>query len=228
MNTILLYTFFPVISAIAGTTLALIKQPDKKVMSLVHHFTAGVVFAAAALEILPELKNQSPPAVLCGGTAGVLLMMLMQYAEKDGDKNAVAVFIAGIDIFIDGLILGLGFAEGNRTGYVLTLALTLEILFLGLSVVPEIRGLFRRRYMTLLTVTGLALLLPLGAILGHPVRQLGQFWLVFFLASGLIALLFLVTEGLLIQAHTEYRNTLSGTALFFAGFMLLLLLEEVL
>ena len=39
----------------------------------------------------------------------------------------------GIDILIDGLVLGIGFAAGAKQGLLLTGALTLEVLFLGLA-----------------------------------------------------------------------------------------------
>ena len=47
-----------------------------------------------------------------------------------------------------------------------------------------------------------------------------------FFAFGLIALLYLVTEELLIEAH-EIPDRPWVTALFFAGFLLLMVLEEV-
>lgn len=42
----------------------------------------------------------------------------------------------------------------------------------------------------------------------------------------LIALLYLVTEELLVEAHEGGKETPFATAMFFAGFLLLLLLEE--
>lgn len=75
----LLYTLFPVSAAIAGAGAALFRQPGEKAMSLIHHFTAGVIFSAAATEVLPGLKQHSMVAVLAGGVTGVVLMMLIQH-----------------------------------------------------------------------------------------------------------------------------------------------------
>jgi ZIP family zinc transporter len=47
-----------------------------------------------------------------------------------------------------------------------------------------------------------------------------------FLAFGLIALLYLVTEELLVEAH-ESEDRPWVTAMFFVGFLLLLLLDEL-
>ncbi|MNT82947.1 hypothetical protein D3C72_2227490 [compost metagenome] len=78
----------------------------------------------------------------------------------------------------------------------------------------------------MLAIGGLALLLPLGGMLGAPIAMLGAFWLTAFLAFGLIALLYLVTEELLVEAHEGGKDTPLATAMFFVGFLLLLLLEE--
>lgn len=222
----LLYTLFPVTAAIAGAGVALFRQPGEKTMSLIHHFTAGVIFSAAATEVLPGLKQHSMMAVLAGGVTGVVLMMLIQhYGEKAASKSGMLVAI-GIDIFIDGLVLGISFAAGVKTGMMLTLALTLEILFLGLSVVGDLKTMLGSTTKVLLAVAGIALLLPVGAMVGTPVAHLGEFWLTYFLSFGLVALLYLVTEELLVEAHRGDRDTPLGTAMFFAGFMILMLIEE--
>lgn len=136
------------------------------------------------------------------------------------------VAAVGVDIFIDGLVLGIAFAAGAKAGLLLTLALTLEVLFLGLSIVGDLRDFLGKRIRAMLAVAGLALLLPLGGMLGAPIATLGAFWLTAFLAFGLIALLYLVTEELLVEAHEGGKDTPLATAMFFAGFLLLLLLEE--
>ena len=48
----------------------------------------------------------------------------------------------------------------------------------------------------LIAITGIALL---GAPVGTPVAHLGEFWLTYFLSFGLVALLYPVTEELLIE-----------------------------
>ncbi|WP_245573594.1 hypothetical protein [Curvibacter lanceolatus] len=69
------------------------------------------------------------------------------------------------------------------------------------------------------------LLLPIGALLGAPVALLPSAIGTGFLAFGLIALFYLVTEELLIEAH-ETPDCPWVTAMFFAGFLALLPLEE--
>jgi len=226
MYVTLLYTLFPMTAAIAGATVALFRQPGEKTMSLIHHFTAGVIFSAAATEVLPGLKEQSMVAVIAGGVTGVVLMMLIQHYGAKAAAGFGMLAAIGIDIFIDGLVLGISFAAGAKTGMMLTLALTLEILFLGLSVVEELKNMLGSKIRVLMAVAGIALLLPIGALVGTPVAKLGDVWLAFFLSFGLVALLYLVTEELLVEAHKDGRDTPLGTAMFFAGFMILMLIEH--
>ncbi|HEJ7890729.1 ZIP Zinc transporter [compost metagenome] len=226
MTSAVLYTLFPAAATVIGAAIALYRRPGDAAMRIIHHFTAGIVFAAAATEILPDLKQQSPWAVLLGGAAGVLMMLLVRRLGERAQGPVGFVATVGVDIFIDGLVLGIAFAAGAKAGLLLTLALTLEVLFLGLSIVGDLRDFFGQRIKAMLAIGGLALLLPLGGMLGAPIAMLGAFWLTAFLAFGLIALLYLVTEELLVEAHEGGKDTPLATAMFFVGFLLLLLLEE--
>ncbi|MEX5714913.1 hypothetical protein IC615_09630 [Serratia ureilytica] len=78
MTSAVLYTLFPAAATVVGAAVALYRRPGDAAMRVIHHFTAGIVFAAAATEILPDLKQQSPVAVLLGGAVGVLLMLLVR------------------------------------------------------------------------------------------------------------------------------------------------------
>ncbi|PVZ05232.1 hypothetical protein C7388_105226 [Methylobacterium radiotolerans] len=94
--------------------------------------------------------------------------------------------------------------------------MTVEVLFLGLTVANELGegGASKRRVVGL--TAALVMPLPLGALLGGPVGSLPHFVQGGFLAFGLIALLYLVTEELLVEAReTEDRPWV--TAMFFAG-----------
>ncbi|HCT7983841.1 TPA: transporter [Serratia liquefaciens] len=226
MTSAVLYTLFPAAATVIGAAIALYRRPGDAAMRIIHHFTAGIVFAAAATEILPDLKQQSPWAVLLGGAAGVLMMLLVRRLGERAQGPVGFVATVGVDIFIDGLVLGIAFAAGAKAGLLLMLALTLEVLFLGLSIVGDLRDFFGQRIKAMLAIGGLALLLPLGGMLGAPIAMLGAFWLTAFLAFGLIALLYLVTEELLVEAHEGGKDTPLATAMFFVGFLLLLLLEE--
>lgn len=222
-----LYTLIPAAAAVLGAAVAVNMRPGPVLVSAIQHFAAGVVFAAAAGEILPDLKHAgSPWATLVGGGVGVAAMLAVRTLERRVKGPVGLLTVTGIDILVDGLVLGIAFAAGAKAGFLLTVALTIEVLFLGLTVANELGegGTSKARVVGL--TAALVVLLPLGALLGGPVATLPAAIRGGFLAFGLIALLYLVTEELLVEAHeTEDRPWV--TAVFFAGFLLLLLLDEL-
>lgn len=226
MSSAWLYTLIPAGAAIIGAALAIVFRPGPTLVSATQHFAAGVVFAAAAGEILPDLKHGgSAWPVAIGGALGVAVMLLVKRLE-DWAKGPIGLLATiGIDLLIDGLVLGIGFAAGAKAGLLLTVALTIEVLFLGLTVANELGEFATSRGKVVGLTAGLVLLLPVGALLGTPISTLPGPVLTGFFAFGLIALLYLVTEELLVEAH-ETPDRPWVTAMFFAGFLILLLLEE--
>lgn len=222
----LAYTLIPVVAVLLGSLLAVVRRPGEALVSAMQHLAAGVVFAAAATEILPQVLHQaSPAATLLGGGLGVAVMLGLKQIEKRFAGKLALLAAVGLDILIDGLVLGLAFIAGAKAGMLLTIALTLEVLFLGLSVTTELAGSTRSKLRVLAIVAGLALMLPLGALAAVPVAALPPVVIAGFLSFGLMALLYLVTEELLVEAHAKPDTPLIS-AMFFVGFLVLLLIEE--
>ena len=77
-----IYTLAPAILAVIASWVAVRFRPGPLTISAIQHFAAGVVFAAAAGEILPDIKHQgSAIATLVGGSAGVAVMLLVKQIE---------------------------------------------------------------------------------------------------------------------------------------------------
>jgi ZIP family zinc transporter len=131
----------------------------------------------------------------------------------------------GIDLLLDGLLVGIAFAAGATEGVLLSIALGFELLSLGLAltVVLSRSGASTARAITV--PVGLALVtLVGGAVLGSTVlANASEAVLATVLAFGCAALLFLVTEELLVEAH-EVGETPWATAMFFLGFLGLMIL----
>jgi ZIP family zinc transporter len=206
LGTLLLYTLIPCFGLLAGAAYAVATAPPERLVSAFQHFAAGVVFAAVAVELLPQLQaHDSPIAMVFGFCLGVAAML----AAKLVFENAGIIIPVGIDLFIDGVLIALGFAAGVKGGIVLLAGLTLETLSLGLSSAPSLvrSGLSKARVVLLAGVAGVGLS---GSLLAG------------ILGFGVAALLYLVTEELLTEAH-EGADTPVITATFFAGFLLPLL-----
>lgn len=225
---------FPIGATIVGATVAAVRRPGPKVTSAVQHFAAGVVFAAVAGEVLPDLRDQHSLGPLAGGfVAGVAVLLVIdgfarqaEAAETTGLPVSLLVAIA-IDLVIDGLLVGIGAALGEGQGRILTLALTLEVLFLGLSLAIQLgtRGISPLKATATTAVVSLAI--ALGAIGGAALlADASHAVLAGVLAFGAAALLYLVTEELLVEAH-EGAETALLTSMFFLGFLGVYVLEGI-
>jgi len=222
------FTLIPVVAVLIGSLFAVSRRPSDAFVSAMQHLAAGVVFAAAAAEILPQVMHEgSPIATFIGGALGILVMLSLKALEGRASGPIAMLGAVAVDILIDGLVLGLAFVAGGKAGVLLTIALTLEVLFLGLTVTTELGETIKSKARIIAITMGIALLLPIGAAIATPVATFPPVVIAGFLSFGLMALLYLVTEELLVEAH-EKPDTPLISAMFFIGFLGLLLIEEFL
>lgn len=222
------YTLVPTLALVAGAILAVFRRPGANFTSTMQHLAAGLIFAATAIEILPQVTHLADPAAtLYGGALGVSCMLALKSIEARFAGPVILLTTVAIDILLDGLVLGLAFITGTKAGILLSIALTLEVLFIGITVTTKLDTSTTRKLRTVTLVGALALLLPLGTLAAIPVAALPPFYIAGFLTFGVMALLFLVTEELLVEAH-ETPDTSFASAMFFVGFLALLTIEEIL
>jgi ZIP family zinc transporter len=222
------FTLIPVVAVLIGSLVAVSRRPSEAIVSAMQHLAAGVVFAAAAAEILPQVMHEgSPVATFTGGALGIIVMLSLKAVEGQASGPVAMLGAVAVDILIDGLVLGLAFVAGGKAGILLTIALTLEVLFLGLTVTTELGETIKSKARIIAITMGIALLLPIGAAVATPVAAFPPVVIAGFLSFGLMALLYLVTEELLVEAH-EKPDTPLISAMFFIGFLGLLLIEELL
>lgn len=229
---ILLTTPIPVVTATIAAAVAVRRRPSLQIQSGVQHFAAGLVFATAATELVPDLvREHSSTAVLIGFALGIALMLGVDYfpkrflASATADSAVAMLTAIGIDVFLDGILIGIGFVEGGKVGPLLAVALSVELTFLGMAVTAQMRGSGRSNARVIATTTLIASPLIVGGLLA--VTLLGNLHgapLSVILSVGTVALLYLVTEELLVEAH-ERADTPILTAMFFVGFLVILLLS---
>ena len=112
--------FIPVVAVLIGALIALWRRPSEGLSSAIQHFAAGVVFAAAAAEILPQVKHEGaivPTAI--GGILGVGTMLAIKTLEERWKGPVGMLSAIGIDLFVDGVVLGLAFLAGEKAGFLL-------------------------------------------------------------------------------------------------------------
>ena len=226
------YLVIPMAVTILGGAIAAFATISAQIRGLVQHFTAGLVVAALAGEAIPDVieRHQQVPTVI-GFVLGVALMIglaRMMGEKGDFDKGASPwrlVVPLGVDALIDGLVIGIGLTAGVAVGTLIAVALSFEMFFLGLTTAATLRKDGRSPRWVVAITTGAALLIGVGATLGLTVLSgLGSGVITGLLAFGCAALLYLVIEELLVDAHEVPEGPLA-TPMFFAGFLLLMIVE---
>ncbi|GAA1051079.1 ZIP family metal transporter [Arthrobacter russicus] len=170
----------PVLASIIGSFAVVRWQPPGQVVSGVQHFTAGVVLAALASELLPEVKKEGNWLWAgIGFVLGVALMLgLSQFSRsmearyenaKSLRKAAILpiglIVAVGVDLLVDGVLVGLGSTLSFSQGLVLAAALTLEILFVGVSLTLTLKAQGIRPLIAASATSALSLFTFVGALI---------------------------------------------------------------
>ena len=228
MNATYYWLAMPAAVMLFGGILTFFWHPSRTLIGLVQHLAAGIILAALMIEVFPEMRrtNISQTTLIFSFVVGVLFMyfvkLLGEYLERGNDaKNAQKKFNYGliitvfIDAALDGVTIGAGFAAGQKVGLALALGLSVEMLFLAMSLISDtIKGI---RILLLSACFSLTLLVCAG---------LGYYFLstssgsaiAIALAFSAAALIYLVTDELLIEAHEQEEKSYSMLVLFF-GFV---------
>lgn len=240
---ILEFALLPVMAALVGAVIATYRPPSPKIRSVIQHVAAGVVFSVVAVELLPDvMRAHRPVQTVIGFALGVAVTLGIsaltggfekvastEEGENVGEKKSklpIGFLTAlAVDLLLDGLLISISFAAGTKEGRLLSLALTVELLSLGLAIAVTLRKGGHPRGKSIGIIVVLASLIFVGAIGGATLlKGLPDSALDVVLSFGLAALLFLVTEELLVEAHEKGVDTPFATATFFAGFLLFLIL----
>lgn len=234
LTNVLAFASIPAAAVVVGGIVAAIRPPSPAVRSGVQHIAAGVLFAALATELLPDVVHRRLPWVTLGGFAlGVVAMLVLKaFTQRMEERSPVTegagrvprslLLTSGADIALDGLLIGISFAASARQGLLLTVALTLEVFFLGVGAAAALGG--ARGRVVAATCAFAALLLAGAGIGAYFLADVSGVVLDAVMSFGVAALLYLVTEELLTEAH-EVDETPLLTSMFFVGFIALLMIE---
>lgn len=212
-------------AAIAGH-----RAPGEGTRGAMQHLAAGVICAVVAAELVPEaIETGRAVEVSAGFVAGFVLMLSAKaIAERlTGGRSSSGLLIAtGLDVTIDGLLIGVAFAIGTDTGMLLVLAFGLEFAALGLAIGADVsaaggRSLFRSVRTAAIVAAPVVPAAAVGQAVLSPMSVPFQAGLMGFATA---VLLYLVIEELMREAHSVEEHPLANW-LFFAGFLGLLLLQ---
>jgi ZIP family zinc transporter len=209
-------------------------KPDVHMRSAIQHFAAGAVLAAVAANVIPEVEQLGTlPGIVGGFVAGVLVMVALKWvvvrSEHQGkEKNKFPIGLtaaAAVDTLIDGMLISAGFSANAELGFLLAIALALELLFLTMSVGVELHDGKFQWWQSLAVTGGIAVLLLIGAFsAAFFLSDVSEATLAIFLAFGAAALIYLIAEELLVE-NIEAEKSIFPTLTLFSGFLGLLILK---
>lgn len=238
MNTSLLlvtgYGLLCAVSLAAGGAVAAFHPPSDRLRSYIQHGAAGLVFAAAGVEVLPDVMHRHMPvAAAIGFAIGIAAMLAIRVgsdklSEGRGPWGLVGVVV--VDIFVDGVLIGVSTATERDQGQqalLVTIALSVELLSLGLSIAAALGQDGIQRGRSILTTSSISVTPLIGAVAGYFLGgALSGGWVEGVLAFAVAALLYLAAEELLTEAH-EVPESVGSTATFLFAFLALMLVDMV-
>src|SRR5688572_16780588 len=123
-------------AGLAGGALAMAWCPRIGARSAVQHFTAGLVIAAVATGLLPEIEREgNTVGVIFGFAAGGAAMILLKWVvvrheRRSRERTPVGLAAAATaDTLIDGAIIGASFSGEAEAGALIAIALAAELFF---------------------------------------------------------------------------------------------------
>lgn len=225
------YLLGAVAVALLGAVLPAFWCPSAHARAHIQHFAGGIVTAAVAVEILPEVVNEAerPGWILGAFALGGAFMLTLKWfdhwferrARKTGAPGVGLALAATLDTLVDGLVVGVGFVAGSGAGALLAVGLGIEVLFLALSVGAEFREGGVPRGKAVVYALPIPLALGVGAVGGVLMLAGASTTLLLgILSFGAAALLYLVVEELVLHAGPRGHD-LQTTAVFFLGFLVI-------
>ena len=234
------YAWVPVLAMGFGGCLATVYHVNARLMSAIQHLAAGIILAVVACEFVPDVLNiQSIGWPVFGFMVGMCLMLVLKvFSERCRQLKRSTVVKAALpigmiaaiafDIWIDGMLMGVGFMSSHRAGLLITFALSVEICFLGLALVGTCRSYGLSKYKSLGITFLTALCAALGFFLSLSIlTHVAYLGLVSFESFGSAALLYLAVEELLVEAHDVAEDLPWMTAPFFIGFLAVMIFEKL-
>lgn len=240
------------VAGVVGAVIAAIatRGQTSTLTSYVQHFAAGLIIAAATLDLLPEaiaLGGGWP--LIIGFVVGTAFMLGLRallnrfghshahghehehdagHATASTRVNVRLVVALAVVVLIDGAIIGVAISAGGAAALLIAIALSIELLFVAASTAGSTRAGGGTVSTAIAVGAAVAVMMPIGAVLGALVfAGVSAPVLIAGLGFGAAALLFTAVAELLVEAY-EIKESTGTIAMAAAGFLLFLVLMMLL
>jgi len=164
---------------------------------------------------------------------------LLVTAPEQKERPVFPIMFASavlIDALVDGFLIGVSLSAGEKGGLVMAIALTIEMAFLGMTFASAMR--MQPIHIGIPATIAPPLVLVIGGVCGAALSSQageGTWGNTMLISFGVAALLYLVTEELLLEAHESLENLGSAhdghvwwvDLCFFVGFLTSLCLQNI-
>lgn len=244
------------VAGLAGAVFAAFatRSRTSTLTSYVEHFAAGLIIAAATLDLLPEAMDLGGGLPLIAGfVVGTAFMLALrallhrfghghshgeehghEHSHDDGHGDAHAATGTGVNlnlvialaivVLIDGAIIGVAVAVGGTGALLLAIALSIDLLFVAASTAASTRAGGGSMALSIGASGLVAVMMPVGAVLGAMVFA-GVSTPVLVAGLGFGAAALLFTAiAELLVEAYEIKESTGTIAMMAAGFLVFLIL----
>jgi ZIP family zinc transporter len=227
---VLLLASLPTLGNFAGGVVAEFIDASPRMLSRALHVAAGVVSGVVAVELMPNALAGGAPvwAIALALVVDGAFYMLLEWAvdrligEDSAKAGASMVYAAvGVDLFSDGLMIGVGSVVSLSLALVLAVSQVLADIPEGFAAIANLKDKGVRRAWRLALSASFFIFCLLGATIGYwLLRGQSEALKLSALAFTAGVLQIAAVEDLMREAHEAAEDTRWSSALFIGGFAL--------
>ena len=231
---VLALALMPGLGSFAGGLTAEVVAATPRILSRALHAAAGIAIAVVAVEMMPEVLGGAPPWAIVGGlcAGGVFYVGLewligrLQGGEEHTGTWMIYVAVA-IDLFGDGLMIGVGSVVSFELGLILALGQAMADAPEGFATISNFRHKGQPRARRFLLSASLAVPCLAGATIGYwLLRDQSETLQLTGLAFTAGILLIAAVEEMMREAHEAAEDTHGSAGFFIGGFALFTLVSS--
>lgn len=227
---VLVLALMPTLGNFAGGVIAEFVDASPRLVSRALHAAAGVVSAVVAVELMPNALGGGAPigaiavALLLGGVFYVMLEWAVDCLVGTESAKAgawMAYAAVGVDLFSDGLMIGVGSVVSLSLAAILTVGQVLADIPEGFAAIANLKSKGLTRKWRLALSGSFAIFCLLGATMGYfLLREQSQALKLSALAFAAGVLQVAAAEDLMKEAHNAAEDTRWSSMFFIGGFAL--------
>ena len=234
---VLALALMPAVGNFGGGLVAEFVRTSRRTLSLALHLAAGIVLAVVAIELMPEALGGAAAwlvvsALLLGGLFSLVLeaavdAVVDRYGSGSGSGAWMIYAAVSVDLFSDGLMLGVGSAVSFSLAIILAIGQVAADIPEGFATIANFKDKGLPRGKRLLLSASFALPCLFGAAVGYwLLRGAGESMQLAALAFVAGLLLVAAIEDMITEAHEAFADTRWSAMALVGGFGLFTLVAS--